>query len=192
MCSQYCKAKKCRHAGSHITKVHICGKCGKPGHGYNECDNPELITALCLDTAAIPFDLHCCAAGCKSIDTHTNGGHQCTYCKKFEHDESECPEQLWKIKAELGTTFGQSESGFKEKKYIQLQARKQMKWAEHTAYTKVYGGMGCIWYAKRTNHRDHIKLFFMHTDNWGQYGESTDHRPRLNEFLEGFRCVDSE
>ena len=192
MSLKICKAKGCGFSFFHITKAHICGNCGKPGHGVTECQNPELITVLSLDTTTIQFDLQCNVAGCKDIGTHTTSGHQCVYCKKFEHDESECPERLWKNKADLGTTFGQSESGYKEKKYIQLQARKQMKWAEHKVYTKVYGGMGCIWYAKRTNHREHIKLFFMHTDNWGQYGESTDHRPRLNEFLEGFRCVDSE
>jgi hypothetical protein len=192
MPSKYCKVNSCRFDNSHITKVHICGNCGVSGHGKMECGNPRLIAALSQDTTSISFDLQCNVLDCKNIASHTTSGHQCTYCKKYEHDASECPERLWEVKVENGTTFSQDKSGYKEKKYIQLQARKQMKWEEHKVYTKVYGGMGCTWYAKRANNWEPIKLFFMHGDNWGQYGESTDHRPRLEKFLEGYRCVDSE
>lgn len=188
----YCKVLNCRFAGSHITKAHICGKCKEPGHGSIECGNPVMVRFLSRDLTIIPFDLQCCIIGCKYISTHTTSGHQCTYCKKYDHQESECPERLWQIKVERGTAFEQSESGFKEKKYLKIQARKQMKWNEHKIFTKIYGGMGSIWYARRTNNYNPIELFFMHTDNWGQYGESTDHRPQLNKFLEGFRCVDSD
>ncbi len=192
MSSQYCKAKNCRFNDSHITKVHICGNCGELGHGIIECGNPTLITALCQDTTTIEFDLQCNVPHCKYIANHATSGHQCTYCKKYEHDASECPERLWEVKVERGTTFSQDKSGYTDKKLIQLQARKQMKWGEHKVYTKVYGGMGCTWYARRENNWETIELFFMHGDNWGQYGESTNHKPILEKFLEGYRCMDSE
>jgi hypothetical protein len=99
---------------------------------------------------------------------------------------------LWKVKVERSTIFTQIESGYKEKKYLQIMARNQMKWEEHMVYTKVYGGMGCIWFARRKNNFEKIELFFMHTDNWGQYGSTTDHRPILDKFLEGYRSVDKE
>lgn len=187
-----CKVKYCRFAGLHIARGHLCGKCGILGHGATECGNQAMIDSLALDTTVIPFNLLCNVPGCKDIESHTTGGHQCAYCKKFEHAEIECPEHLWKIKVERGTTFYQDESGFKKKKYIQLQARKQMNWEEHKVYTKVWGGQGCTWYARRANNWEKIELFFMHGDNWGQYGEDTDHRPRLEKFLEGYRCVDRE
>ena len=188
----FCKVKGCRFANSHITKAHVCGKCGDKGHGICECGNNSLILALAQDLTVIPFNLQCCVINCKSINTHTTDGHQCTYCKKYEHDVSECPEQLWKIKESYRTTFGQNKDSYKEKKYIQIKARKLMKWEEHKIYTTVYAGMGCVWYAKRINNWKKIKLFFMHSDNWGQYGPDSDDRPILKEFIEGFSFVDGE
>ena len=52
--------------------------------------------------------------------------------------------------------------------------------------------MGCIWYARRNNNFEKIELFFMHSDNWGQYGPLTDDRPKLNAFIDGYICVDKE
>jgi hypothetical protein len=186
----YCIVKGCRFANSHVTKAHICGKCGNKGHGVCECGDSELITTLAQDTTAIPFDLQCCVIDCRNVNEHTTSGHQCTYCKNYEHDVSECPEQLWKIKESHGTIFGQNEGNFKEKKYVQIQARKQMKWEEKKIYTIVYAGMGCMWYAKRDNNWKKIKLFFIHNDNWGQYGPETDNSPLLEQFINGYRLVD--
>jgi hypothetical protein len=186
----FCTVKGCHFANSHITKAHICGKCGNTGHGVCECGIPALITTLARDMTVIPFSLQCCVANCKNITNHTTSGHQCTHCKKYEHDASECPEQLWKIKVLHGTTFGQSEGGFKEKKYVQIQARKQMKWEEKKIYTIVYAGMGCVWYAKRDNNWEKIELLFMHSDDWGQYGPESDNRPILEKFIEGYSLVD--
>ena len=147
----YCMVRGCRFAGSHITTSHICGNCGNSGHGVCECGDNKLIAELVQNVPVIPFELKCCVINCKSINTHTTSGHQCTYCKKYEHDSSECPEQLWQIKKIHSTTFGQNEASFKEKKYIKFQARKQMKWEEHKVYTTVYAGMGCCWYVTREN-----------------------------------------
>jgi hypothetical protein len=162
------------------------------GHGQNECGNLEKIMALKKDSTKIPFELQCYAKNCKNISLHTIEGHKCLFCKEFSHDISECPNQKWETKVKNGTTFGQSKEGFLEKKNLQLQARKQLAWSEHKVFTKVYGGMGCIWYAKRSNTFEKIKLFFMHSDNWGQYGPNTDDRPKLDAFLSGYSCVDKE
>ena len=67
-----------------------------------------------------------------------------------------------------------------------------MKLEEHRVYTKINAGMGCTWYARRTNNFEKIELFFMHCDNWGQYGPITDDRSKLDNFLSGFRCVDKD
>lgn len=187
----FCKVHNCRFP-THITSAHICGNCGKAGHGQVECKNPVLIDALAKDTMQIPVELQCCALNCKSIATHTVDGHKCIFCNEFGHDESECPIQKWNNLVISGSTFGRSEEGFMKEHQLKLQVRKQFAWEEHKIYTKIYGEMGCTWYARRNNIFEKIELFFMHCDNWGQYGPTTDDRPKLEKFLEGYRCIDKD
>jgi hypothetical protein len=186
----YCKATGCRFAKTHVVKEHICGSCGKKGHGLVECGKPNLIEELSKDDTIVPSDLTCSIYGCKNNTLHTTDGHFCSYCKQFSHSEEECPEYLWTQKVERNVVAGRSETEYKEKKYLQIQARKQMKWAERAIYTIIYAGMGCVWYARRKNNFQKIELFFMHSDNWGQYGPTTDDRPKLDKFLEGYRQIE--
>lgn len=189
----YCKVQGCRFPATHTTKYHCCGICKKLGHGQVECGNDSNIKQLGKDTSIIPFELQCTVIGCQSITTHITDGHKCPYCHTFGHDVLDCPIKKWDYKVECGTTFGQSKSMYLEKKNIILQAKKQFGWKDqHMTYTKIYGGLGSIWYAKRKNIFDKIELFFMHSDNWGQYGSSTDDRPKLNKFLEGYQSIDKE
>ncbi|VVU94614.1 hypothetical protein CPAV1605_339 [seawater metagenome] len=48
-------------------------------------------------------------------------------------------------------------------------------------YCKIYAGMGCCWYIRRSNNQE-IEGFFMHSDSWGQYGPNTDDSLKLEEF----------
>jgi hypothetical protein len=64
-----------------------------------------------------------------------------------------------------------------------------MNWNEHKIYVEMYEEMGCIWYAKRDNLCEKIILFFMHSDEWGQYGSQTDRRPKLAKFISGYERV---
>lgn len=184
--SSYCIVRNCRFSSLHISKAHICGKCGLQGHGIIECGSETLIKKLSEDKTFIPCDIICCIKNCSTRTTHTTGGHQCLHCKKYSHDISECPEKLWQEKVESGTTFGLTIDGFKNKKYLKISARNAMAWNEHKIYLQVYAGMGCMWFAKRDNNWESIKLFFMHSDEWGQYGSQTDRRPQLEKFLLGY------
>lgn len=48
-------------------------------------------------------------------------------------------------------------------------------------------GMGCIYYMKRAQmNSTELHGFFMHSDCWGQYGEASDDRPKLAQFLFGY------
>lgn len=188
----FCKVYGCRFPTTHITFIHECGKCDKQGHGQVECGNQNSIDALALYDITIPFEQQCCVLNCNSISTHTVDGHKCTLCKSFGHDETECAIKMWQIMDESGTTFRRSKDGFMEEMSLKLEARKHFGWAEHKVYTKIYGGMGCTWFARRNNNFENIELFFMHSDNWGQYGPATDVRPKLDKFLEGYRCIDKE
>ena len=41
-----CKVAGCRHPHNHVTLGHLCGKCGKYGHGQMECGNQIQIDRL--------------------------------------------------------------------------------------------------------------------------------------------------
>jgi hypothetical protein len=56
-------------------------------------------------------------------------------------------------------------------------------------YLKIPVGMGCCIYAKRDSKNENFKLFFMHTDSWGQYGIKSDERPYLKLFLENYNEI---
>jgi hypothetical protein len=51
----------------------------------------------------------------------------------------------------------------------------------HNVYVKLYAGMGCGVYVKKTE--SGYDAFFMHIDAWGQYGPQCDDRDALKEFL---------
>jgi len=57
-------------------------------------------------------------------------------------------------------------------------------------YILIATGMGCAWYARRREgDPSQVEFFFMHGDDWGQYGQETDRRGQLEEFLDGFQRV---
>ncbi len=57
-------------------------------------------------------------------------------------------------------------------------------------YAVFDAGMGCLFYAKRENGGSlNLEIFFMHSDSWGQYGPTTDHRPFLAHFLYGSSLI---
>ena len=190
----YCKVEGCRFADLHATCAHVCGTCGAQGHGVRECGNSVLLSALAQwYPVLLPFSLQCCVANCKDVGRHASAGHQCTHCKLYAHDATECPGALWDIQMQRGATLGKNESDFKERKTIKIQARNKMGWEEHKIYTALYAGMGCWWYARRTNLANKIELMYMHSDEWGQYGSTEDATSPLSvfqKFIEGFRPID--
>lgn len=52
-------------------------------------------------------------------------------------------------------------------------------------YCMLDAGMGCNWFVRR-NATNKFEAFFMHGDNWGQHGSSTDDTINLRKFLEGY------
>lgn len=53
-------------------------------------------------------------------------------------------------------------------------------------YVIIGVGMGCSFYLKRDDVGKPIYGFFMHSDDWGQYGPETDRRPDLSSFTDGY------
>ena len=56
-------------------------------------------------------------------------------------------------------------------------------------YKKSDGGMGCMWLI-RNNINNGNEYLFMHSDNWGQYGEDSSHLPRYKAFIYGYTLVE--
>ncbi len=55
-------------------------------------------------------------------------------------------------------------------------------------YKSTYGGMGCTWFIR--NNDETYEYLFMHTDNWGQYGDDLSDVPRYKAFIYGFTKAD--
>jgi hypothetical protein len=60
-------------------------------------------------------------------------------------------------------------------------------------YTIINAGMGNNVYVRRDDIIDSVpqqlKGYFMHNDNWGQYSENTNDRPKLEKFLDGYKVL---
>lgn len=93
-----CRAQGCRHASTHLTAAHLCGRCGRFGHGQIECGNTQRILALASPAddgatttrstlssgvyEAMPHTLQCRVRGCPWPHTHHTQAHHCTSCLK--------------------------------------------------------------------------------------------------------------
>jgi len=69
-------------------------------------------------------------------------------------------------------------------------ADEQMGQTRGKIYIIVDAGMGCNWYIRRTNVGSPIETFFMHSDNWGQYGPATSHIDQLANFIRDYRHLE--
>ena len=56
-------------------------------------------------------------------------------------------------------------------------------------YIEVGTSMGCIWYLRCNNYK--LEYLFMHSDNWGQYGEETSDLPKYEKFIKKYTKIDT-
>lgn len=106
-----CHVIDCRHAYSHTTKGHMCGKCHQAGHGQVEHGNQKLIDDLKVFDEELPVQCQCTIFGCTTKQYHKTRAHQCQICygshsstccpliighmadsKKVDYSEVECPQ----------------------------------------------------------------------------------------------------
>ena len=67
--------------------------------------------------------------------------------------------------------------------------KEELKNNNDKIYIIIYVGMGCNMYIRRNNMNESFELFFMHSDNWGQYGIQADDRPYLKLFTEDYQEI---
>jgi len=121
---------------------------------------------------------------CRYSTFHLTEKHKCGTCHKFGHGRMECghPDKI----AALANPMTQLEKSVCE------MASTIFDSTVGKCYTSLYGGMGCMWYAKRDYYDGAISLFFMHSDSWGQYGKNSDDRPKLEAFISGYTQVPND
>lgn len=162
-----CKVRKCRYRETHITSGHQCGSCGKYGHGRIECGNTLLCDKLknVSENQYLSDNNMCSVNHCKYSKYHTLEGHLCSICNKYDHEcfknplETACIEEA---KIKMGNTDGK-------------------------IYVLVYAGMGCVYYIKRNSVIGYLYTFFMHSDDWGQYGHSNI--DEFEKFINGYTKI---
>lgn len=59
-------------------------------------------------------------------------------------------------------------------------------------YCIINAGMGCSWFIRRKGVTAKLQKFFMHSDNYGQYGPGTDDRPKLEVFISGYMLIKND
>jgi hypothetical protein len=174
--STFCCAQGCRHSDKHVTQSHRCERCKKYGHGIYECGNSILERYLmqAVNFITIPHHLQCTSPGCRFSTMHTTEGHFCKKCREF-HSIASC-----KNRKQLSP-----------RDIIITALTKFSLFCEDQIYVMIYVGQGSYYYVKRYNMQSELKLFFMHSDKWGHYGQVNNDRPKLASFLHGYKNIET-
>jgi len=172
----------CRFKYEHVTLRHCCGICKHNGHGQNECKNQDLL--LNLDQFKGDFiRMPCNIPDCIDSYTHTTEGHSCLYCDKRGIDNHllRCPNN------QNTTSYNNICDDVLHFDSTITEYIKDIE-VEINTYKIINAGMGCIWIIRNNN--DMYEYLFMHSDNWGQYGDDTSDLPRYKAFIYGYTLVE--
>ena len=172
-----CKVKNCRFYTSHTTSGHLCGKCGKFGHGQIECGNHGKIDYLSkYNDEIMPVHIQCSFNGCLHKHNHIKDAHHCHKCLR-KHSPDDCIIQTYDKLVERygfeGTLQNFDITNFR----LYHQTSPYPK-----SYTKIFLGMGCCAFIRNIN--GEILTIFMHSDSWGQYGHTSSDLPIYVKFIE--------
>lgn len=171
-----CQMPDCFYKEYHITSGHLCGTCRKWG---SEC-------TCAHKTAKCPV--------CRMENRYTTAeslkifgiSQKCSVCmeKDIEIYLPVCKHAcLCKSCLAVITQDDRREmKGSDEVERVFQTARVRLG-NQNNVYVIEYVGQGCAWYLKRVEGT--ITGFFLHGDNHGQYGPSTNDIPRLETFLAG-------
>lgn len=202
-----CKSKNCPNKEYHTTESHICETCNQR-HTFQDCPNrtislkcpicrtdntipgtqPKLFglsednkCKVCLENPVVIFLPQCghaclCSECLEQLDTTVQNPISSSlirddivvYNRGTEYIES--------------NTLGLFENCLREA--LQILDNDNRK-----VFIQKYAGMGCLWFFRQENSNSDIEGFFMHSDNWGQYGPLTDDRQKLDEFVLDYRDI---
>jgi hypothetical protein len=183
----WCTMKDCGFRWSHCNMSHNCRICHK-NHNITDCSrykpkepepNNEIECPICCKKSKvftkpkIHFGLSetCKVCTSNTINIVLPCGHICL-C-------DECYIEML-INKQDQPNLNPMHDNLKDKA-INILAQHEGK-----IYCIVTAGMGCSMYYNRDHVNSIFKSFFMHSDDWGQYGPDSDKTPELNEFLNGY------
>ena len=139
-------------------------------HGINECKDIELCNKL-KEYMNDSIDKPCTITDCVKKTTHITEAHSCLYCYCINSNHlKSCPCN--------GISICDIDPEYETDNHNILKGH----------YVEEYVGMGCEMYVRNNN--GNIEYLFMHSDNWGQYGEDSSHLPKYKAFIYGFTLVD--
>ena len=138
-------------------------------HGINECKDIELCNKL-KEYMNDSIDKPCTITDCVKKTTHITEAHSCLYCYCINSNHlKSCPCN--------GISICDIDPEYETDNHNILKGH----------YVEEYVGMGCEMYVRNNN--GNIEYLFMHSDNWGQYGDDFNDTPRYNAFIYGSRLI---
>lgn len=159
-----CRVRDCRHPTTHTTVAHRCGSCGEFGHGQIECRNVNLRDNLKkFYYERINFLRKCTVPNCPNPHTHSAVSHHCSKCGN-RHQEDNCIIQNLDVHRNRFTD--DYVQYFNEMNFLSVHGH------ENTV-VPIQLGMGCQLFIRIKG--TILTSLFMHSDSWGQYGESEDY-----------------
>ena len=190
-----CTLTPCNHKWSHSVNAHHCKICNINGHSISTCPLNQIFyeiqCPLCMKINKISSDqkkIYGLEDKCKVCqDNEVNVflpecGHGCLCI--------DCVQIMYENDKNINIDDIIVEES-KILNHTRSQANDVFESNNSKIYTIVYAGMGCSWYVRRESNTSLLEGFFMHNDNWGQYGETTDDRPKLNIFINGYTIIEN-
>ena len=189
--TKHCFVSFCRHScNSHVTSAHLCGKCGKLGHGQLECGNDDMIKNLDIyKNQNMPITTHCLNPYCNSPETHSTIAHTrwhsvCEKCLENVLDSNGNPHECIIYTLEdIIDTYSID---------MRLTPSSQDIVAYMRQFDNIYfiepAGQGSAIYIRKKN--GNISCCFLHGDLQGQYG--INHMPIVNRFISGLQDISVE
>ena len=137
--------------------------------------------------------MSCQVKGCRFSTSHSTHVHICGTCHELGHGQGECKNKELRRELENKPIYVVSnpctikECQDKQSHTTQAHAFCPFTFLKMNEITSIYAGMGCQMFYKR-NQMGRIESIFMHSDDWGQYGNTTQ-LDLYNEFSKN--CVES-
>lgn len=154
----HCTVKNCDSPTDHTTYGHECPKCNEFGHGTEECG--ECCMNHLVHNTHVPKGLRCTQQGCRFNLYHTSAGHRCGFCQQKGHSGVCCKNKTTPNKYDLIL-----------QKYVKTLDIPVVK-GKAKIFQHLNEGMGCRTYIITDANIGKQYSIYMHSDDWGQYGNA--------------------
>jgi hypothetical protein len=205
----HCQFETCNHPQTHTTGAHHCGHC-RQRHGELQCPQRanfwlvkcpvcRIHNTVEKETVSLSVDLETsppCCVMCQGDDQaiiFPTCKHRvcCKSCaeqlnRDYDHDAYlQTVEIVEPCTRPCSSIVSQDPDGLPVPQLLIDLAHRKFAGCAQPVYCVINAGMGCVWFVKKTTPTAPVEVFFLHSDNLGQYGDS--HIPQMQQFITG--CV---